>query len=77
MASHDMLLELVSRILGQAGCAADAAPAVVNALRSAVSRSVSQGDALCTLTFLAGSDRLEIAVSSSSGHLWQATRPMA
>jgi hypothetical protein len=76
-ASRDMLRELVSRILGQAGCAADTAPAVVAALHSAVSRSASQGDASCTLTFLADGDRLDIAVSSSSGHLWQATHPMA
>ena len=76
-ASHELLRELVSRILGQAGCAVGAAPAVLDALHSAVSRSVSRGDASCTLTFLAGGDGLEIAVSSSSGHLWQATHPMA
>jgi hypothetical protein len=76
-ASHDMLRELVSRILGQAGCALDGGPAVADALHAAVVRSAAQGDPSCTLTFLAGGDRLEIVVSSSSGHLWQTTHPMA
>jgi hypothetical protein len=73
---NDMFRELVSRILGQAGCAPQDVPAVVDALHTVVTASASKGDRSCRLTFVAGNGGLDIAVSSSAGRVYHATHPI-
>jgi hypothetical protein len=73
----DMLHDLVSRVLAQAGCASDDVPSVVHALRTAVTSSASRGEGPCQVTFAASNGGLDIAVSSRAGRVWHATRPIA
>ena len=75
--SAEMLRELVSRVLVQAGCASREVPSVVEALQTAITASASKGDRSCRVTFVAEDGGLEIAVSSSAGRVWHATHPMA
>ena len=63
--SLEMLRELASRVLGQAGCGGDAVPALVSALESAVARSGVTGAS--RLQVVAHNGRLDIAVSSGGG----------
>jgi hypothetical protein len=71
-ASTDMLRELASRVLGQAGCSGDDVPAVVEAVEKAVARSAAAGESLCGVRFHADSDQIEIVVSSAGRSVWRA-----
>lgn len=71
-----MLRELVSRVLGQAGCGGDAVLAVVEEVETAVARSAAAGESRCSAKFIAHDGRLEIVVSSSAGRLWHTTHPV-
>jgi hypothetical protein len=71
-ASADMLRELASRVLGQAGCSGDDVPAVVEAVGQAVARIAAAGEPRCGVRFHADSDQIEIVVSSAGRLLWRA-----
>ena len=71
-ASTDMLRELASRVLGQAGCSVDDVPAVVEAVEHAVARIAAAGESRCGVRFHADSDQIEIVVSSDDRLLWRA-----
>jgi len=71
-ASTDMLRELASRILGQAGCSSDEVPAVVKAVEQAVARIAAAGEPRCGVRFHADSDQIEIVVSSAGRLVWRA-----
>ena len=71
-ASTDMLRELASRVLGQAGCSGEDLPAAVEAVERAVARVAAAGEPRCAVRFHADSDRIEIAVSSAGRLLWRA-----
>jgi hypothetical protein len=68
----DMLRELASRVLGQAGCSSDEVPAVVKAVEQAVARIAAAGEPRCGVRFRADSDQIEIVVSSAGRLLWRA-----
>jgi hypothetical protein len=71
-ASTDMLRELASRVLGQAGCNGDDVPSVVEAVEKAVARSKAAGESRCDVRFHADTDQIEIVVSSAGRLLWRA-----
>jgi hypothetical protein len=71
-ASTDMLRELASRVLGQAGCSSDEVPVVVKAVEQAVARIAAAGEPRCGVRFHADSDQIEIVVSSAGRLLWRA-----
>jgi hypothetical protein len=71
-ASADLLRELASRVLGQAGCSGDDAPAVVEAVEQAAARIAAAGESQCGVRFRADSDRIEIVMSSAGRLLWRA-----
>ncbi len=73
-ASTNMLRELVSRVLGQAGCSGDDVPEVVEAVEEAVARIAAAGEPRCGVRFLADSDQIEIVVSSAGRWRWRAVR---
>ena len=73
-ASADMLRELASRVLGQAGCGNDDVPVVVEAVERAVARSMAAGESHCDVRFRVDSDRVEIVVCSAGRLLWRAVR---
>jgi hypothetical protein len=73
-ASSEMLRELASRVLGQAGCGHDDVPVVVEAVERALARSMAAGESRCDVTFHADGDRVEIAVSSAGRLLWSVVR---
>lgn len=74
--SLDMLRELASRVLGQAGCGADGLPAIVSALENAVTRSAA-GASSCRLQFIARDGRLDIAISSGGGPPWKTSHDIS
>jgi anti-sigma regulatory factor (Ser/Thr protein kinase) len=71
-ASTDMLRDLASRVLGQAGCSGDDVPEVVEAVQEAVRRIAAAGEPRCGVRFHADSDQIEIVVSSAGSLLWRA-----
>ena len=71
-ASTDMLRDLASRVLGQAGCSGDDVPAAVEAVEQALARIAAAGEPRCGVRFHADSDRIEIVVSSAGRLLWRA-----
>ena len=73
-ASPDLLRELASRVLGQAGCSGDDVPAVVEAVEQAVAGIAAAGEPRCGVRFHADSDRIEIVVTSAGRLLWRAVR---
>jgi hypothetical protein len=72
--SGEMLRELASRVLGQAGCGRDDVPVVVEAVEKAVARSRAAGASRCDVRFHADNDRVEIVVCSAGRLLWRAVR---
>ena len=72
--STEMLRELASRVLGQAGCCGDDVPVVVEAVEKAVARSTAAGASRCDVRFHADTDQIEIVVSSAGRLLWRAVR---
>ena len=70
--STDMLRDLASRVLGQAGCRGDDVPAAVEAVERAIARIAAAGEPRCGVRFHADSDRIEIVVSSAGRLLWHA-----
>jgi hypothetical protein len=73
-ASVDMLRDLASRVLGQAGCSGDDVPVVVEAVEKALAGSTAAGESRCDVWFHADTDRIEIVVSSAGRLLWRAVR---
>jgi hypothetical protein len=71
-ASPDMLRELASRVLGQAGCSGDDVSAVIEAVQQAVAGTTAAGEPRCGVRFHADSDQVEIVVSSAGRLLWRA-----
>jgi hypothetical protein len=70
-ASTDLLRELASRVLGQAGCSGEDVSAVVDAVRQAVAGNTAAGGPRCGVRFHADSDQIEIVVSSDDRLLWR------
>ena len=75
--STDMLRELATRVLGQAGCSGDDVPAAVEAVERAVAGIAAAGEPRCGVRFHADSDRIEIVVSSAGRLLWRAVHLIA
>ena len=73
-ASREMFLEVVTRVLAQAGCGANGA--ILDALQAAVEESSSGAATPCRVTFVAQDGRLDIMVSSADGQLWQTTQSL-
>lgn len=73
--SGDLLGELASLVLRQAGCAREAAPALIKALQTALA-SASANGVRCDVRFRLQSGELEIVVSSGPGRVWRIVRPM-
>jgi hypothetical protein len=71
-ASTDMLRELASRVLGQAGCSGDDVSEVVEAVQQAVGTIAAAGEPRCGVRFHADSDQIEIVVSSAGRMRWRA-----
>ena len=69
-----MFLEVVTRVLTQAGCGSNG---VLDALRAAVENSSSAAVEPCRVTFAAQDGRLDIILSSAAGQLWQITQSLA
>jgi hypothetical protein len=74
-ASREMFLDVVSRVLVQAGCAANGV--ILDALQAAIEDSASDVVASCRVTFVAQGGRLDIILSSAAGQLWQTTHSLA
>ena len=69
-ASRQMLTDLVGRVLERAGCPGDGAAALGEKLHAAVAHG-SAGTDHIDVEFTAAAGRLQIAVSSRAGAIWQ------
>ena len=72
----DLLDEVVTRILRQAGGSADGAPGTIAAVQAAVAEGASMPPQSCRLSFVAVNGHLEISVTSAAGRLWQTKHPL-
>jgi uncharacterized protein (UPF0210 family) len=72
----DLLNEVVSRILQQAGGSADGAPGTIAAVQAAVAEGGAVHQQSCRLSFVALNGHLEISVTSAAGRLWQTRHPL-
>lgn len=74
-APREMVLELVARVLDQAGCSGDGAASLGDELHAAIARGGR--DQTIDVRFSAEAGRLEIVVSSRTGAIWQTFRDIA
>ena len=72
--SRELFLEVVRRVLAQAGCACNGT--ILDSLLAAIEKSSSGAVEPCRVTFVAQDGRLDIALSSAAGQLWQTTEPL-
>jgi hypothetical protein len=68
--SHDMLRELASRVLGQAGCGPDGVSPLVAVVEDRLKRGAPEGD-VCRLQFVVHEGRLDISVTSEGVPPWK------
>ena len=73
-ASRELLRDVATRVLTQAGCGTDLVPGAIDEV---VAKSTSAGERRCRVTFEARDGRLDIVVSSAAGPLWQTTESIA
>jgi hypothetical protein len=71
--SRDMFVEVVARVVAQAGPGANG---MLQSIESAIARSLRPGQSCC-VTFLARAGRLEVTVSTPAGQIWRATESIA
>ena len=74
-APREMMLELVARVLDQAGCAGDGAASLGDELHAAIAQAGR--DQTVDVRFSAEAGRLEIVVSSRTRAIWQTFRDIA
>jgi hypothetical protein len=72
----DLLHEVVTRIVQQAGGPADGASGTIAAVQAAVAEGAGAHHQGCRLSFEAVNGHLEISVTSAGGRHWQTTRPL-
>jgi hypothetical protein len=74
-APREMVLELVARVLDQAGCSGDGASALGDELHAAIAQG--SRNQTVDVRFSAAAGRLQIVVSSRAGAIWQTCRDIA